>query len=216
MKRLLSILLVLTLVIGCMFSLSSCFTQEPTNSGNTNQGDNGNSNQGDNGNTNENDSGNSSTSNEPNKPTQPEIPYGYTLFENHDLSFAYPETWECQKGSISIMMNTSGRNITVAYEAKTDLYDDLTEEAFNDMMSPTFSLMGITMSNTQVFEKTTTNNAEVVKITYKIYSQGSTMYQTLYITHTEEYTYTITITEHTSSTTLADVVYDTLFIKETD
>ena len=216
MKRLLSILLVLTLVIGCMFSLSSCFIKELVSSENSNKGNTGNPNQSDNQNSNQSDNGNSSTSNEPSKPTQPEIPYGYALFENHDLSFAYPETWECQKGSISIMMNNSGRNITVAYEAKTDLYDDLTEETFNDMMSPTFSLMGITMSNIQIFEKTTTNNAEVVKITYKIYSQGSTMYQTLYITHTEEYTYTITITEHTSSTTLADVVYNTLFIKETD
>jgi hypothetical protein len=195
MKRLLSIFLVLTLVIGCVLSLSSCSSESSKSSNNP-----------------------KSEEKELEKNTPPEIPKGYTLYENRDISFAYPTGWLLQDGSFTIMTDPSGNgnNLNVVYETKNSTYDTITPESFTQLMNQSLNAMGMSISNVVINKKAKINNAEVIKISYKTSMQGSQMKQTALITHVGNLTYTITITEVVSDPTLVQNIYNSIYIKETN
>ena len=143
---------------------------------------------------------------------EPEVPEGYQLYKNNDLSFAYPEDWSANTGSVVTLMNPAGvgNNITVVYEAKTSVYDDLTVESFNTMMKPSYEAMGMKVSNVKV-EKKTTNGTDVVQITYDAKMAGQSLAQTAYIVTSGEYTYSITVTEMTQDDQLVTTVFETIY-----
>ena len=143
---------------------------------------------------------------------EPEIPEGYQLYKNDDLSFAYPEGWSAKTGSVVTLINPAGvgNNITVVYEAKTSMYDDLTVESFNTMMKPSYEAMGMTISNVAV-EKKTTNGLKVVQITYNAKMAGQSMTQTAFIFNAGKSTYTVTVTEVTPDAELVKTVFETLY-----
>ena len=147
--------------------------------------------------------------------TPPEVPEGYVLYENDDLSFAYPEGWVSQKGSITILASSlsGGNNITLAYEEKTDAYEDLTVESFNTLLKPSLESIGMSISGIVITEEKT-NNVELTKITYDATVGNMKVYQTLFITTVGENTYTITITELNKDSKLVDTVFKTLYSKE--
>ena len=142
----------------------------------------------------------------------PEIPEGYQAYSNDVLSFAYPEGWSANSGSVVTLMdpNGNGNNITVVYEAKTDLYDDMTVESFNSMMKPTYEAMGMTVSNVAI-EKRTTNGLNVVQLSYDAKVAGQSLSQTVFITTIGDSTYSITVTEMTPDAELVDNVFNTLY-----
>ncbi len=142
----------------------------------------------------------------------PEIPEGYQVYKNDDLSFAYPDDWKSNSGSVVMLINPTGigNNITVVYEAKTDGYDDLTVESFNTMMKPSYEAMGMTISNVAV-EKKTTNGLKVVQITYNAKMAGQSMTQTAFIFNAGKSTYTVTVTEVTPDAELVKTVFETLY-----
>ena len=142
----------------------------------------------------------------------PEIPEGYQAYSNDVLSFAYPKEWSANSGSVVTLMdpNGNGNNITVVYEAKTDLYDDMTVESFNSMMKPSYEAMGMTVSNVAV-EKRTTNGLDVVQISYDAKVAGQSLSQTAFITTIGDSTYTVTVTEMTPDAELVANVFNTLY-----
>ena len=142
----------------------------------------------------------------------PEIPEGYQAYSNDVLSFAYPKEWSANSGSVVTLMdpNGNGNNITVVYEAKTDLYDDLTVESFNSLMKPTYEAMGMTVSNVAV-EKRTTNGLDVVQISYDAKVAGQSLSQTAFITTIGDSTYTVTVTEMAPDAELVANVFNTLY-----
>lgn len=146
--------------------------------------------------------------------TPPEIPEGYKLYENSDLSFAYPEDWSMQSGSVVMLINPAGvgNNINVVYENKTDAYDDLTVESFNESLKPAYEAMGMRISNVAVSHETT-NNVNYTKLSYSATVSGTKMKQTALIATIGNYTYSITITETNADAELVETVINTLYSK---
>lgn len=198
MKKLLSALLVLSLLICCIASFSSCDIIE-----NILPQDNE-----------EKNPEAEKTPEAEKKPATPEVPEGYKLFKNDDISFAYPDNWGSEIGSLSILQELStNNNITVVYEAKTTMYDDMTVSEFKKMMQPSMSSAGLTISNVSI-SKEKTNNLDVIKITYDISSSGVEIAQTIFITHVDDKTYIITLTEVMSSKELGETLFKTLYAIE--
>lgn len=174
MRKIISLLLVLTLVMSLALSLSAC-----------------------------------------NNAKAPEIPEGYKLYENEYISFAYPEDWSFQSGSVDMLVNPTGvgNNITIVFENKTDAYENLTVESFNETLKPSYEAMGMTVSNVDI-SKGTSNNASYVKLSYNSRMSGVSMKQTAIITTVGDRTYSITVTEVSSDAELLQNVIDTLYSKK--
>ena len=198
MKKLLSALLVLSLLVCCIASFSSCDLIEKILPQ-------------------DNEEKNPEAEKTPEaekKPATPEVPEGYKLFKNDDISFAYPDNWGSEIGSVSILQELStSNNITVAYEAKTTMYDDMTVSEFKKMMQPATSSVGMTISNVSI-SKEKTNNLDVIKITYDVSLSGVEMTQTIFITHIDDKTYSITLTEVMASKEVKETLFKTLYAIE--
>ncbi|MBQ4120840.1 MAG: hypothetical protein IJD35_02370 [Clostridia bacterium] len=129
--------------------------------------------------------------------TEAPLPEGYTLYDNGDISFAYPEGFVKQDGSTVILADmTTGNNITVVYEAKTDMYETLDNNGYKTMFKPIFEAMDMTVTNYAV-EQIAKNatGISLTKITHTASTQGKTMEQTMLITTVGNKTYTVTVTE---------------------
>ena len=145
--------------------------------------------------------------------TAPECPEGYKLYESERISFAYPENWIKQDGSVVILMNSvTGNNITVVYEAKTTMYDNMTVSSFNEMFAPAFQASGMTASNVQITQ-TTANGLKIIKITYDATVSGVSMSQTLLITNIGDRTYSVSVTEVVKDSELVNTVLETIKAK---
>ena len=139
-----------------------------------------------------------------------DVPDGYTLYENNnDISFAYPEDWTVQEGSVVVIKSKTGNNITLAYEPKTDMYDDMTVSTFNTTLKPMLENAGMSVSEVSVEHKTT-NGLDVVEISYKAKMSGQTMDQTLFVVTVGERTYSISVTEVTADSELVQNVFNTI------
>ena len=198
MEKLLSAFLVLSLLICCIASFSSCDIIEKIlpqdNEEKTPEAE--------------------KTPEVEKKPAAPEVPEGYKLFKNDDISFAYPDNWGSEIGSITILQELSTSNyILVVYEAKTTMYDDMTVSEFKKMMQPSMSSAGLTISNVSI-SKEKTNNLDVIKITYDISSSGVKIAQTIFITHVDDKTYSITLTEVMASKEVKETLFKTLYAIE--
>jgi hypothetical protein len=142
----------------------------------------------------------------------PVIPEGYTKYSNGDMSFAYPSDWVKTDGSIVILSDkTNSNNITVAYEAKTDMYDTFTVADFNSMIKPAYEAMGMSVSNVKIEHKTV-NGEKINVFSFTNVTSGRTMTQTQYIFNAGTRTYVVTVTETTRDTTLVKTVIDTIKI----
>ena len=201
MKRFLCLALALIMML-CSFTLVACDDKDdksPINADESNNNDN-------------NDNTDDKNDNTDDKKDEPTIPEGYKLYDNGDISFAYPDDWTKTDGSTVMLMNPTGagNNITVVYEAKTDIYDDMTISDFNDMFKPVFEAMGMTITNPSVSNSTNDNGLKIAKISYTVSSSGVNMKQTMYIMTVGQRTYTVTVTESTSDAALVKNVFDTL------
>jgi hypothetical protein len=142
----------------------------------------------------------------------PVIPDGYTKYNNGDMSFAYPSDWVKTDGSVTILSDkTNSNNITVAYEAKTDMYDTFTVADFNSMIKPAYDAMGMSISNVKIEHKTV-NGEKINVFSFTNVTSGRTMTQTQYIFNAGTRTYVVTVTETTRDTTLVKTVIDTIKI----
>lgn len=137
------------------------------------------------------------TTTEPVITTEAPLPEGYTLYDNGDISFAYPEKLSKTDGSTVILTDmTTGNNITVVYEAKTDMYETLDNNGYKTMFKPAFEAMGMTISkyNVEQIAKNAKGIA-ITKVTHTASVEGTSMEQTMLITTVGNKTYTVTVTE---------------------
>lgn len=142
-----------------------------------------------------------------------EAPAGYQTYNNKYISFAYPETWKYQTGSVDVLINEDGvgTNITVAYEKYSNLYSTLTTESFNESSLKTqFTNMGMQLSNESVSQSVNKEETKITTISYSAYYNNTNMNQTLYIVKSGSYNYVVTITEVDSYPELVQTVFDTL------
>ncbi len=140
------------------------------------------------------------------------IPDDYTLYKNNDISFAYPEGWVKTDASVVTIQNTeNSNNITVAYEAKTDIYKNMTVDSFNNTIKPVYDSLGMAVSNVKVSHKTN-NGIEITVISHNTTVNSTTMKQTQYILNSGSRTYTVTVTEAVADSELVENVLKTLIL----
>ena len=190
MKRLICTLLALILCMAALVSMSAC---------NGNGNDNNTTADGNDGAT---------------EVTSPEPPAGNKLYENDDLSFAYPETWVTTAGSVPVISdsNNSGNNITVAYEPKTTVYKGMTMDIFNELFKPAFEAMGLTLSNITISQVENANGVAITKLTYNAANAVTTMKQTIYCFDAGSYTYSVTVTEMVEAYDVVQNVFNTIYV----
>ena len=125
--------------------------------------------------------------------TEITVPDGYTMYDNGDIAFAYPEDWTKSEES-GLVMFTSGEaaSINITAENKTDLYDDMTAEEFEKMFFPYFEAAGMTATNLKV-EHTKNNGMDVMVVTYDMDVSGVSLKQAQYAVTGDEKTYVITV-----------------------
>ena len=138
-------------------------------------------------------------------------PNGYKLFSDGYISFAYPENWSKTEGSVTLIQdNSTGNNITVAYEAKTDYYEDLTVTKFNSELKPVYEAMGVSISGTSVKHKTNSNDVKITRLSFTTVAAGKSMKQTALIFTVADRTYSVTITEAVSNTAVINTAFDSI------
>lgn len=140
------------------------------------------------------------------------IPAGYTKFDNGDISFAYPDSWKKNEGSITQLINESGvgNNITVAYEAKTDLYEKSSATELEQLMSQGLASLGMSISNFKVAQTKNDFAPKITKISMNTTAGSVSMTQTQFIVTVGDRTYTVTVTETSADQQLVDNVFNTL------
>ena len=142
---------------------------------------------------------------------EPVIPTGYKKYSNDDISFAYPSDWSITNGSSTIFKGTkNGNNITLVYEDKTDYYEKLTVQKFNSEMKPMYANMGMSVSNASVSQTSNGTGLKITKIAFNNAMSGTTIKQTQFITTVGNKTYTITVSEFVSDSTLVNNVFNSI------
>ena len=141
-----------------------------------------------------------------------EIPAGYVAYENGDIRFAYPESYTKQDGSTVLLIDsTTGNNITVVYENKTDYYDKMTLEKYEEEMIPQFEAMGMTITNPSLEHlNNPTTGAAITKVTHRAVYSGASMKQTMLVLTAGQKTYTVTVTEVVGDGNMLNAVINTL------
>ena len=133
------------------------------------------------------------------------------MYDNGDIRFAYPEEWMVSDGSVVVISSENGgNNITVAYESKSDFYDDLTTDEFMSIIAPQFSALGQNVSNVKVEHPTNEMGVKLTKISLKNTVSGVTMKQTQYVIASGSRNYIVTVTEVQADAKLVNTVFNTL------
>lgn len=185
MKKILSLVLALLMMVSAMFAFASCESPDVD------------------------DKDEKEENKEENK--EPTVPDGYKMYDNGDIRFAYPEEWMVSDGSVVVISSENGgNNITVAYESKSDFYDDLTADEFMSTMGPQFSALGQNISNVKVAHPTNEVGVKLTKISLNNTVSGVNMKQTMYVISSGNLNYIVTVTEVQANTKLVNTVFDTL------
>jgi hypothetical protein len=194
MKKILCTLLALMLLVGCIFTLVSCDTEKDKKEDNKKD---------------EQAEGDKSEDDKIEDDNEIFIPEGYELYSNGAISFAYPKGWTKQDAAVVLLIGDNGNNITVSWEAKSDLYENMTLDTFNTTLKPVYEAMGITVSNVKI-EKKETNGLKVLQISHNTTNNSVSMKQTQYTVAQGDKNYTVTVTEVVSDVELVTTVFNTL------
>ena len=189
MKKLLCMFLALMMVFGSLFVLSACDEKDKEKDDQSTE--------------------------EPAKPFQ--VPEGYATYENDDISFAYPEGWKKNEMGTLVMLvdMEKGNNVTVTYQAKSDVYSTMDVSGFNQLLKPSYEAAGMTVSNLKVSQTKNSGQFSVTKITYEATQSGNNFNQMMVVIAAGEYDYIITVTEGKTTPVdgLMDVVFNSLKAK---
>ena len=190
MKKILSLILALLMMVSAMFTFASCESSDADDNDEKEDVDD---------------------KKDDNSKKEPTVPEGYKMYDNGDIRFAYPEEWKVDDGSVAVISSKNGgNNITVAYENKTDFYDDLTADEFMSTMGPQFSAFGQNISNVKVAHPTNESGVKLTKISFNNTVSGVKMNQTMYVIASGSRNYIVTVTEVTTDAELVNTVFNTL------
>ena len=143
--------------------------------------------------------------------TTPSAPDGDELYANAGVVFAYPEGWTKNDANGIIVSPNRQSNIMVTYEDATDVYHNLSADDFAAVMEPTYSTMGMSMSN--VTARTEVSNGlsiRVFKFNTTVIAQSATMTQTLFVVTLGTRTYSVALSENTPDEAIANTIIETL------
>lgn len=185
MKKLLCLLLAVTMLMGSLFVLSACDEKDKDKDDDKSTEAPGNS--------------------------SFQMPEGYVIYENDDISFAYPEGWQKSEMGMMVMLvdMTTGNNITLVYQEKSDIYTTMDVAGFNQLLKPSYESAGMAVSDVKVSQVKNSGNFSVTKISYKATQGGNNFNQLMVVIQSGEYDYIVTVTE--GITTPADGLLDTVF-----
>ena len=170
MKRLISYLMVIALLIGCVGMLTACGSKSDAYV----------------------------------------LPEGYTMYTDEYITFAYPAHWTTTSSSVAMLQNTENtNNITIAYEAATDLYSNLTAEAFIADLQPSLESVGMQVSDVSVTQLIR-GDTDMTEIRFNVVLMDVSMTQTLYALTVSDRTYIVTTTEVVSEPAIAENIYASL------
>ena len=185
MKKLLCLLLAVTMLMGSLFILSACDEKDKDKD-----------------------------KDEESSVEPPAVPANYTLFENDYIYFVYPSAWEKREMSgIPVFLEAAtGNNITVAYEPKSDVYSTMDLDGYNTILKPTFQAQGMTVSNVKISQVKNSAGFEITKIEHKAVMSGQTMNQVLFVIPAGNYNYVVSITQGVGKETsgLVNSVFESL------
>ena len=191
MKKLLCLLLALTMLMGSLFVLSACDEKDKDKD----------------------------KEEEKSEVAAPEVPAGYKLYENDYVYFVYPENWETRDMSgITVLLDAAtGNNITLAYEPKSDLYKTMDLEKFNNTFVPIWKQQGMNVSNVQITNSIENSlGYEISKFTFNATQSGQNMKQEMYIIPSGSYNYVVNVTQGVGKEVkgLTETVFNSLTPKQ--
>lgn len=201
MKRLLSVLLALMLVIGCIFALSACGDEEETSVAETSVAETASS---------EPETSKTGT-------TLTETYKGETLtYEKGAISFAYPADWTFTDGSIPQMIDVeTGNNINLVTETLTDdtreVYAELDTEYYNNSLKPAYEAMGYSVGSATVEKITNQNGVALASLSYSMTYSGVEMDMVQIFCMDDTDCYIITYTGVTDSSFLNTLINSVTF-----
>ena len=142
------------------------------------------------------------------------LPEGYVEYNDGIISFARPEAWVSMgEGSVQFVDEATGDNLAVTVTPKSDVWANMTADAYISMMNEQLAGLGMTISNATVEQLTTANGEAITKISYdmSVPAEGETVIvRTVQFTiNAGETDYTIVIGGQTSAT--VEAVADTVF-----
>lgn len=143
---------------------------------------------------------------------QPKAPEGYQLYTGEGITFAYPNGWTTTtQGVVVLLMNSldSSTNITVASEAKSDLYSKMDEASFNTTLKPTLEQAGMAVADVRI-SQVKNDFTKATKIAFRATMQNINLSQTMYILPSGNLNYVVTVTQLTADDALTDAVFSTL------
>ncbi len=140
------------------------------------------------------------------------IPEGYIMYDNGSISFVYPQNWSKTDASVTMLINPTGvgNNITVAYEAKSDIYKTMTVDSFNTTLKPSMDAVGMNVTGVSVEQKTNALGNSIPTISYTASMSGVSIKQTLFVIDSGDKNYIVTVTETNADRQLVDNVFNTL------
>lgn len=148
---------------------------------------------------------------------QPTAPTAYKMYEGDGFGFAYPKEWSKESsGAIDQLINSTGagNNITVSYEAYSDIYTTMTAARFNTQIKPSLEQAGMQVKNVSVEQGTSEFDVPLTKIVYTATIQSVEMKQTLVVFAKGDRNYCITVTEVAPHAALVENVLATLHLVE--
>ena len=144
MKRLLSILLVLTLALTCVFAMTACKEDEDPKKESQAESEAEDT-------SSEDTSSAEDTSSVEDTSSAETVPEGYALYSAEGISFVYPEDWTL---SDNMMIDSNGNNINMTYTAASkeaaEVYESLSNDTFMDLLGNIYEAMGMTINSYDV------------------------------------------------------------------
>jgi hypothetical protein len=195
MKKLLCLLLAMTMLMGSLFILSACDEKDKK------------------------DKDDEGESTEEVVASAPDVPKGYALYENDHIYFVYPEKWTPNSlgdnAGALILDGTTGNNITAVGEVYSNIYKDMTVESFNSLIKPSLDSQGLSVSGVKISQVKNARNTELTKISYTVKNAaGTSMKQTIYVVASGDLNYAINVTEVKSVSGLLDTVFNSIVSKK--
>ena len=190
MKKLLCLLLAVTMLMGSLFILSACDEKDKKDKEETTE----------------------------EEKEVFKAPEGYTVYENDYISFAYPSEWTKtdlgEDAGVMIMDGKNGNNITAVPEEYSDTYKNMTVEEFNKTIKPQLTASGLTVSGVKIEQIKGTNSLAITKISYTVKSSGVTMKQYIYIVPSGDRNYAVNFTEVQAVEGLLDILLSSITAKK--
>ncbi len=179
MKRLLTCLLALVLVLTCLFAMTACGEKEEPKKESEAEDT-------------------SSAESAESTPEAYKTAKGYKLYSKSGISFAYPENWEIED---DVIIDENGNNINMTYSAASkadaEVFRTLSNDTFMELMGNIYEAMGMSVSNHNVKTVTNASGVEVISCEFSLSIEDIEMNMCQFIILGEKKHYTITITEMT-------------------